>query len=181
VTVTYKPIGTTPAPAASSAAACAARAGSLACSLAPGLGRLIGFRAAQGIGGSMLNPAAMSLIAVTFTGPAERARAISIWHAAFGLSTAGPALDGLLVAAGWRGIFRLNVPVALAAAVLAGRFIPESRAGQLRRRVRAAPAHQSLDHGPADAAAAGRHSAFLPARPRSAVSAPSLVRSPRNM
>lgn len=110
-------------------------AGSLACSLAPGLGWLIGFRAAQGIGGSMLNPAAMSLIAVTFTGPAERARAISVWHAVFGLSmAAGPVLGGLLVAAaGWRAIFWLNIPAAVAASVLAGRFIPESRAGHARR------------------------------------------------
>src|SRR5579863_2452627 len=48
--------------------------GSWLCSLAPGLGWLIGFRILQGVGGSMLNPAALGIITNTFTGRAERAR-----------------------------------------------------------------------------------------------------------
>src|SRR5215472_9275421 len=43
--------------------------GSLACSLAPGLGWLIAFRALQGVGGSMLNPVAMAIVTNTFTQP----------------------------------------------------------------------------------------------------------------
>src|ERR1700760_4745761 len=53
--------------------------GSLLCSLAPSLGWLIAFRALQAIGGSMLNPVAMSIITNTFTEPRERARAIGVW------------------------------------------------------------------------------------------------------
>jgi EmrB/QacA subfamily drug resistance transporter len=110
-------------------------AGSLLCSLATGLGPLLAARAVQAAGGAMLNPAAMSLITVTFTARAERARAVSIWHAVFGVSMAcGPLLGGQLVAAaGWQAIFWLNIPIALAAAGLAARFIPESRSDRPRR------------------------------------------------
>ncbi|HXL94314.1 MAG TPA: MFS transporter, partial [Streptosporangiaceae bacterium] len=52
--------------------------GSWMCSLAPSLGWLIGFRVLQGVGASMLNPAALGIITNTFTGKAERARAIGI-------------------------------------------------------------------------------------------------------
>lgn len=109
--------------------------GSLACSLAPDLGWLIAFRALQAIGGSMLNPVAMSIITNTFTVPAERARAIGVWGGVVGLSMAlGPVLGGLLVETlGWRSIFWVNVPVGVAAIVLAALFVPESRAERARR------------------------------------------------
>ena len=110
-------------------------AGSLLCSLAPSLGWLIAFRMVQAMGGSMLNPVAMSIITNTFTDRAERARAIGIWGGVVGISMAlGPVLGGLLVASvGWRGIFWVNVPIGLAAMVLAGLFVPESRADRPRR------------------------------------------------
>src|ERR1700752_56686 len=80
--------------------------GSLLCSLAPGLGWLVAFRMIQAVGGSMLNPVAMSIITNTFTDPAERARAIGVWGGVFGLSVAlGPVVGGALVdSIGWRGI-----------------------------------------------------------------------------
>src|ERR1700722_9372037 len=53
--------------------------GSLLCSIAPGLGWLVAFRMIQAVGGSMLNPVALAIIANTFTDPAERARAIGVW------------------------------------------------------------------------------------------------------
>ncbi|MEK6440506.1 MFS transporter [Pseudonocardia sp. T1-2H] len=110
-------------------------AGSLACSIAPNVGALVGFRVLQAIGGSMLNPVAMSIIVNVFTEPRERARAIGVWGGVTGLSmAAGPVLGGLLVdAVGWRSIFWINVPVGIAAMILAGRFIPESRAPRPRR------------------------------------------------
>jgi EmrB/QacA subfamily drug resistance transporter len=109
--------------------------GSLACSLAPGLGLLVAFRAVQALGGSMLNPVAMSIVTNTFTDPAERARAIGLWGAVFGASMAlGPIVGGALVTSvGWRGIFWVNIPVGVAAIVLTALFVPESRAARARR------------------------------------------------
>jgi EmrB/QacA subfamily drug resistance transporter len=109
--------------------------GSLLCSLAPGLGWLVGFRMLQALGGSMLNPVAMSIITNTFTDPAERARAIGLWGAVFGASLAlGPIAGGALVAAvGWRGIFWVNIPIGVAAIILTALFVPESRAPRARR------------------------------------------------
>jgi EmrB/QacA subfamily drug resistance transporter len=110
-------------------------AGSLACSLAPTLGWLIAFRALQAVGGSMLNPVAMSIVTNTFTEPGERARAIGAWGSVFGLSLAlGPVIGGALVdSVGWRGVFWVNVPIGIAAIVLTAVFVPESRAGTCRR------------------------------------------------
>jgi EmrB/QacA subfamily drug resistance transporter len=109
--------------------------GSLLCSLAPGLGWLVAFRMLQALGGSMLNPVAMSIVTNTFTDPAERARAIGLWGSVFGFSMAlGPVVGGALVASvGWRGIFWVNIPVGIAAIILAALFVPESRAPRARR------------------------------------------------
>ncbi|WP_030162760.1 MFS transporter [Streptomyces sp. NRRL S-244] len=110
-------------------------AGSLLCSLAPTLEWLIAFRMVQAVGGSMLNPVAMSIITNTFTEPRERARAIGAWGAVVGISMAvGPLIGGLLVeSVGWRSIFWINLPVGLLALVLTLRFVPESRAARPRR------------------------------------------------
>jgi EmrB/QacA subfamily drug resistance transporter len=110
-------------------------AGSGLCSLAPSLGWLIVFRMMQAVGGSMLNPVAMSIITNTFTERAERARAIGLWGATYGLSMAmGPVAGGLLVdTVGWRGAFWVNIPVGLAAIAATVRFVPESRAPRARR------------------------------------------------
>jgi EmrB/QacA subfamily drug resistance transporter len=109
--------------------------GSLLCSLAPSLGWLIAFRMMQAVGGSMLNPVAMSIITNTFTEPRERARAIGVWGGVVGISLAlGPVVGGALVGSlGWRSIFWMNIPVGLAAVVLAARYVPESRAARARR------------------------------------------------
>ncbi|MGW4199522.1 MFS transporter [Streptomyces sp. NPDC004726] len=109
--------------------------GSLLCSLAPTLELLVVFRMVQAVGGSMLNPVAMSIIANTFTDPAERARAIGVWGGVVGISmAAGPLVGGLLVdSVGWRSIFWVNLPVGLAALALTWRYVPESRAPRPRR------------------------------------------------
>ncbi|MDF9813129.1 MFS transporter [Streptomyces sp. SPB162] len=110
-------------------------AGSVLCSLAPSLQWLIVFRMVQAVGGSMLNPVAMSIITNTFTEPRERARAIGVWGGVVGVSmAAGPVLGGLLVqTVGWRSIFWINLPVGLLALVLTARYVPESRAATARR------------------------------------------------
>jgi EmrB/QacA subfamily drug resistance transporter len=110
-------------------------AGSLLCSLAPNLTLLIVFRMLQAVGGSMLNPVAMSIITNTFTNPRERAQAIGVWGAVIGVSMAlGPVIGGALVSSvGWRSIFWINIPVALVAAVLARKYIPESKAAVARK------------------------------------------------
>lgn len=109
--------------------------GSLLCSVAPNVGLLIVFRMLQAVGGSMLNPVAMSIVTNTFTDRRERARAIGVWGAVFGISMAlGPVVGGALVdAVGWRSIFWINVPIGIAAFVLAMVFVPESRAASARR------------------------------------------------
>ena len=109
--------------------------GSLLCSLAPSLGWLIAFRMVQAIGGSMLNPVAMSIITNVFTEPRERARAIGLWSGVIGLSFGlGPVVGGLLVQTiGWRAIFWINVPIGVLAFVLAALFVPESKAPYARR------------------------------------------------
>ncbi|EDY48548.1 efflux membrane protein [Streptomyces clavuligerus] len=109
--------------------------GSLLCSLAPSLETLVVFRMVQAVGGSMLNPVAMSIITNTFTDPAERARAIGVWGGVVGISmAAGPLVGGLLVdTVGWRSIFWVNLPVGIAALLLTLRYVPESRAPRPRR------------------------------------------------
>ncbi len=110
-------------------------ASSLLCSLAPGLGWLIAFRSLQAVGGSMLNPVAMSIITNVFTERKERARAIGIWGGVIGISFAlGPIVGGIMIeSVGWRGIFWINVPIGIAAIILSALFIPESRAPKARR------------------------------------------------
>jgi EmrB/QacA subfamily drug resistance transporter len=109
--------------------------GSWLCSLAPSLDMLIAFRVLQGVGGSMLAPAALGIITNTFTRPGERARAIGVWDGVSGLSMAlGPVAGGILVGTtGWRGIFWANIPVGLAAIALTALFVPDSRAAKGRR------------------------------------------------
>jgi EmrB/QacA subfamily drug resistance transporter len=109
--------------------------GSLLCALAPSLELLVAFRVVQAIGGAMLNPVAMSIIRNVFEDPRERAQAIGVWGAVFGISMAlGPVLGGLLVSAiSWRAIFLVNLPIGLAAIALTALFVPESRAPRARR------------------------------------------------
>lgn len=103
--------------------------GSLLCSLAPTIEVLIGARFVQAIGGSMLNPVAMSIITTVFTGRVERARAVGVWGAVVGISTAiGPLVGGGLIdALGWQSVFWINLPIVAVALVLTTLFVPESK------------------------------------------------------
>ncbi|MFE6922404.1 MFS transporter [Nocardia sp. NPDC057663] len=109
---------------------------SAVCAVAPTVEVLIAARIAQGIGGSMLSPVALAIVVATITDPRQRARAIGVWAAVFGLSMAvGPTLGGALVDwFGWRSVFWIAVPVVVVALVLTMLVVPESR-GQHPRRI----------------------------------------------
>jgi EmrB/QacA subfamily drug resistance transporter len=109
--------------------------GSLLCSLAPTVLWLVVFRMIQAVGGSMLNPVAMSIITATFTDRKQRARAVGMWSAVVGVSMGlGPLVGGALTdSIGWRAIFWVNVPIAAAAIVLTALFVPESKSPRVRR------------------------------------------------
>jgi EmrB/QacA subfamily drug resistance transporter len=104
-------------------------AASLAAGLAHEQGVLFAARGAQGLGSALIAPAALSALTTTFTGGAERAKALGIWGALTGIaSVAGVILGGALAGGpGWRWIFFINVPVAAVAVAAAGRVLPESR------------------------------------------------------
>ncbi len=108
--------------------------GSLLCSRAGSIEQLIWFRALQGLGASMLNPVALSIIANAFPEPKARARAVGVWGAVAGVSLGlGPLIGGALTETiGWRSIFWINVPIGIIAALLAARFVPESKAVRAR-------------------------------------------------
>ena len=108
---------------------------SLLCSQARTIEQLIAHRALQGVGASMLNPVALSIIANAFPEPKARGRAVGIWGAVTGVSLGiGPLIGGALTETmGWRSIFWINVPVGIAAALLAALFVPESKAERARR------------------------------------------------
>ncbi|MFI1070368.1 MFS transporter [Streptomyces puniciscabiei] len=106
---------------------------SVACALAPGAGALIAGRAALGAAGAGLVPASLALLIHQNPDPARRTRAIGAWAAVSGLgAAAGPVLGGALVElGGWRLVFLVNPPLALAALLLARRLpTPPARTGR---------------------------------------------------
>ena len=91
---------------------------------------LIAARAVQGLGAAIVSPAALSIITTTFSEGKERNRALGIWGAVAGAGgAAGVLLGGILTSGlGWRWVFFVNVPIGITAALLAPRFLAESRA-----------------------------------------------------
>jgi DHA2 family methylenomycin A resistance protein-like MFS transporter len=104
---------------------------SAACGLAPSMGLLIAARFVQGAGAAALVPSSLVLLQAAFLTRAARSRALGVWGSVGGIGAAiGPVIGGLLVSGwSWRGVFFINLPVALAILVLAGRAIPASERG----------------------------------------------------
>lgn len=100
----------------------------LAAPLATEMEHLIAVRVGMGIGGALIMPSTLSIIANVF--PAhERARAITIWAGVSGLGVGlGPLIGGLLIENfEWSAVFLLNVPIVLVALALGVGLVPESR------------------------------------------------------
>jgi EmrB/QacA subfamily drug resistance transporter len=93
-------------------------------------GLLFASRALQGVFGALLAPAALAIISVTFTVPAERAKAFGV----IGAISGGGAAIGLILGGtlteffSWRWCLGVNTPIAIIAAILAIRFVHESKA-----------------------------------------------------
>lgn len=95
-------------------------AGSIGCSVAPGLSSLLSARALQGVGAALLLPCSLAILGASFRGEA-RGQAVGTWAAASAMAGAiGPALGGWLIdTVGWRAIFLINLPLGSTAFVLA--------------------------------------------------------------
>lgn len=104
---------------------------SLACSMAQTTETLIGFRFAQGFLGAMLLPQGFGLLKAVFP-PKELGQAFGVFGPVFGLAgILGPVIGGGLIQAdlfglGWRAVFLVNVPIGLAAAVIAWKVLPKT-------------------------------------------------------
>jgi EmrB/QacA subfamily drug resistance transporter len=99
-------------------------AASAACGAASSLGELIAFRVIQAAGAALLTPTSLGLVLATFP-PERRQGSVRTWTAIGGLSaTLGPVVGGLLVAASWRWVFFVNVPVGLLALAVGWRRLP---------------------------------------------------------
>ncbi|TYB45650.1 DHA2 family efflux MFS transporter permease subunit [Actinomadura chibensis] len=112
-------------------------AASLAGGLAQDPAMIIGARAVQGLGAAILAPVTLSLITATFPDGPARTRAIAMWTA---VGTAGGATGGLVGGLltdylSWRWVFLINVPIGLAVAVVAVRWLRGERGPAGRQRL----------------------------------------------
>ena len=106
---------------------------SLLCALANSPTALIFSRVVQGIGAAILLPNSLAVLGETFTGEA-RGRAVGTWASVAAVVGAiGPVLGGWLIdMVGWRAIFLINLPLAIAAIALAFLFVPLEEAAEKR-------------------------------------------------
>jgi EmrB/QacA subfamily drug resistance transporter len=90
---------------------------------------LVAARVGQGLGAALVAPAALSLVMTIFAPGPDRNRALGIWGAVAGSgAAAGAILGGVLTDLfGWPAVFFVNLPIGVAAILLAPRLLPESR------------------------------------------------------
>src|SRR3954447_20490548 len=93
---------------------------------------LIGGRALQGLGAALVSPAALAIVTRTFDEGAERTKALGVWSAiAAGGGAVGLVVGGFLTdVLSWRWVFFINLPIGIAAVILALRYVPNSRAAK---------------------------------------------------
>lgn len=106
--------------------------GSALCALAPTLPALIGFRVLQGLGAAMLSVTAPALIA-EYIGASRRGWAFGVFTTVTTLGiTLGAPLGGIITGLlSWHAVFAVNVPIGIAAAIVAARVLPpDSPAGR---------------------------------------------------
>lgn len=98
------------------------------CGIAPSPGLLIAARALQGVGGAMLVPGSLSIVAASFHAD-DRAKAIGAWSGLAGVASAlGPFVGGWLIdSVSWRLVFLINLPLAAVAIWITLRHVPETR------------------------------------------------------
>jgi EmrB/QacA subfamily drug resistance transporter len=110
-------------------------ASSLVAGLSGSPGMLIAARAAQGLGGALLSPAALAILTVTFAQGRDRNVALGVWGALAGLGgTLGVVAGGIIVdALGWEWVFFVNVPVVAVTFALTPLIVRESRAPESAR------------------------------------------------
>jgi EmrB/QacA subfamily drug resistance transporter len=101
---------------------------SAVCGLAQSPGQLIGARLVQGVGAALLTPGSLAMIQGSFV-PEDRGKVIGQWAGLGGIAVAiGPLLGGWLIdVAGWRLIFWINVPIAVAIIAIGVGHVPETR------------------------------------------------------
>jgi EmrB/QacA subfamily drug resistance transporter len=101
---------------------------SILCAAAPTFAWLLTGRGVQGVGAALLMPNSLAILGGAFSGE-ERGRAIGTWAAVGAIAgVAGPIGGGWLIdVAGWRFVFMINIPVALAAGYLAWNYVAEQK------------------------------------------------------
>jgi EmrB/QacA subfamily drug resistance transporter len=102
--------------------------GSLLCGFAWNDEALIAFRALQGLGAATITPAALSILVATFAEGRERNIALGAWGAVGGFGAAAGVLFGGILTdlLSWEWIFWVNIPVGVAALILAPILLSES-------------------------------------------------------
>jgi EmrB/QacA subfamily drug resistance transporter len=97
---------------------------SAACGAATSLPMLVVFRILQAAGAALLTPTSLSLVLAS-SPPERRHSAVRAWTAVGGLAAAlGPVVGGLLVAASWRWVFYVNVPIGVVATIVGWQRLP---------------------------------------------------------
>jgi EmrB/QacA subfamily drug resistance transporter len=101
------------------------------CGIAQDVNQLIAARVFQGVGGAMLSPQTLAIMATIFP-PEKRGAAFGVWGGVAGIATIiGPTLGGFLVTGwSWRWVFYVNLPIGIIALIATMVIVPDLRPGR---------------------------------------------------